>query len=401
MFDLGFPKDWSTIRKLIFLKRAGIAGGGGDPLITLNGSLVRFTSKASKPVKQIVGAIEPVQSGSGDPSPDNVRPITGWTGANVTRTGKNLTTFFSDGKVPSVSNGQLVNASGYRSDYVKCKPNTHYTLTATGASTVYLFYYDANHNFLGFDSAPSYTKTGTSSANAYYLMCRIQIDTIGDAQLEEGTGTAIEPYTGNTLTLSFGSTVYGGNYTINEDGTVSLTVDRASIDLDELTYTYRTESGLDYYYFQSSAISNFLIGPNDLICSQYKNAKGGNRKTMTSDHMIAVTNTTNSNRVCIRDDSYSDPDVFKTAMSGVQLVYEISPVTTTLSSVTMLQTLVGENNMWQDTGDITVKAYGVEIVEPQLNSLQSLNLLLGNGYVNNHTQDDVSDDEALDIILGR
>ena len=39
------------------------------------------------PVKKLVVDIEPVQKGTGDPSPDNVRPITGWTGANVYRSG--------------------------------------------------------------------------------------------------------------------------------------------------------------------------------------------------------------------------------------------------------------------------------------------------------------------------
>ena len=34
--------------------------------------------------------IEPVQSGSGDPSPANIRPISGWTQANVVAAGKNL-----------------------------------------------------------------------------------------------------------------------------------------------------------------------------------------------------------------------------------------------------------------------------------------------------------------------
>ena len=39
---------------------------------------------------EVRSGIEPVQSGSGDPSPSNVRPITGWTGATLTRCGKNL-----------------------------------------------------------------------------------------------------------------------------------------------------------------------------------------------------------------------------------------------------------------------------------------------------------------------
>ena len=44
-----------------------------------SGAVASFTGKA---LKSLIVSIEPVQSGSGDPSPENVRPISGWTGAN-------------------------------------------------------------------------------------------------------------------------------------------------------------------------------------------------------------------------------------------------------------------------------------------------------------------------------
>ena len=40
------------------------------------------------PVKKLVVDIEPVQSGTGDPSPDNIRPITGWTICNIYHSGE-------------------------------------------------------------------------------------------------------------------------------------------------------------------------------------------------------------------------------------------------------------------------------------------------------------------------
>ena len=56
---------------------------------TLSGSVVTFDNETG--ADRITGlsvSIMAVQSGSGDPSPTNIRPITGWTGATVTRTGK-------------------------------------------------------------------------------------------------------------------------------------------------------------------------------------------------------------------------------------------------------------------------------------------------------------------------
>lgn len=42
------------------------------------------------PVKELIVNLEPKQSGTGNPSPSNVRPITGYDGVTVKRTGKNL-----------------------------------------------------------------------------------------------------------------------------------------------------------------------------------------------------------------------------------------------------------------------------------------------------------------------
>ena len=56
-----------------------------------SGSMVHITDGAENALlNNLIVNIQPVQEGTGDPSPDNVRPITGWTAANVTMTGTNL-----------------------------------------------------------------------------------------------------------------------------------------------------------------------------------------------------------------------------------------------------------------------------------------------------------------------
>lgn len=51
---------------------------------TASGSIAHFEDGAEADAKSVIAHIEPVQEGSGDPSPDNVRHITGHTEANVT-----------------------------------------------------------------------------------------------------------------------------------------------------------------------------------------------------------------------------------------------------------------------------------------------------------------------------
>ena len=66
---------------------------------------------------------------------------------------------------------------------------------------------------------------------------------------------------------------------------------------------------------------------------------------------------TAAQQILISDESYTDAAAFKTAMSGVQLVYELAaPIEVDLDPVTV-ETLLGTNNIWADAGDTTVSYY--------------------------------------------
>lgn len=64
-------------------------GGGGDiipflPLCTVNGAIANFPDGANNiPVEACIADITPTQTGTGDPSPSNPRPITGFTECNI------------------------------------------------------------------------------------------------------------------------------------------------------------------------------------------------------------------------------------------------------------------------------------------------------------------------------
>ena len=71
-----------------------------------SGQIASFNDGADDvPMKSVKVAIVPKQSGSGDPSPTNVRPITGWTDINVI---VSPTTTASDGTTTPVPLGQTV-----------------------------------------------------------------------------------------------------------------------------------------------------------------------------------------------------------------------------------------------------------------------------------------------------
>ena len=84
-----FPLDYTQLPSYsIFLKE--LSHSIPSTPVSVSGSIISINNALSSPVVDLTVGIEPVQSGTGDPSPTNVRPISGWTGCNVQRTGKNL-----------------------------------------------------------------------------------------------------------------------------------------------------------------------------------------------------------------------------------------------------------------------------------------------------------------------
>lgn len=82
MFENGFPRAWSTIKKLALLFRA-VVNAVAPVLKTVTGAIIHITDALARPAQSLKVNFSPVQSGSGDPSPDNIRPISGWTECKV------------------------------------------------------------------------------------------------------------------------------------------------------------------------------------------------------------------------------------------------------------------------------------------------------------------------------
>lgn len=109
-------------RRLRFLRNwyaaYGAAGQDGQTVDSVSGRLLTFDTKYALPLVSLKLNIEAVQSGSGDPSPTNIRPITGFGGASIYHSGADT------------------------SDY------TTYTVTWTDAGTVYGGTLDINSGML-------------------------------------------------------------------------------------------------------------------------------------------------------------------------------------------------------------------------------------------------------------
>ena len=293
-----------------------------NPTKTVSGSIAHFTDGAEMPAKSVVVNIEPVQSGTGTPSPDNVRPISGWSSVNVYDTGKNLLEVsMTDGEVAGVT--YTKNADGS----ISCNG----TITGTDAK-----YISSTASTNALKTGVAYVLTGgdevsvdgirvvTSIKNANGSVARwIDVTTASGYTftLEEGqtlntvylrgaiTGTAVNatirpmirraddtdptyvPYTGTTTPVNLGRTVYGG--------------------------TLDVVSGvLTVYPFYPSYNGETLNGR--WVCDRAVYAEG---TTPPTGSQVAL-------------------------MSGTGTTYALTP--------TQINTLLGENNVWADAGAVEV-----------------------------------------------
>ena len=315
----------------------------------------------------------------------NICPITGWDGVKVTKTGKNLL----DNVNPVYLNGYFNNATVLANNnnrilIVPCAPNTAYAFTynrvaISGTQTA---------RIVSFESLPTYGMVGTKMATSVNESASATFVTgandkyigihLGDirstdvsasvtaSQLELGsTATAYEPYAGQTYDITLpteAGTVYGGELTVNKDGTGSVVVDRATRTLDgtepgwainrssdhpKRTYVYNKNSSMGEILTTTEIISSYvpsaIFKGNDEVEGIYVDAGYLWIRTAPMAGMTAVVNWT----------TYLNNN-------PLQVVYKLTtPLTYTLTP-TEIRTLLGQNNVWSDAGQTALTYTGTD-----------------------------------------
>lgn len=285
------------------------------PSDTESGAVASFPDGAALPVKSFVVSIEPFQPGSGDPSPDNVRPIYGWTGANVFRTGRNM---FDKSKATL---GKCINNSGgisdrtgtdaFYSDYIPIHARVgdvyKYTAVGVDGGTIRIVLYDKDKNWLltynspgsGIRNIVTYTikQTDVDNGLAYLRISAYNADCYETAMLTFGTDVPTEyaPYMGTAVSVS-----------------------------------WQTEAGTVY---------------------------GGTLDVLTGVLTVTMANIASYAGESINEPWLSSMDVYSsgaTPTTGAQVVYTLAAPETYQLTAQEAASLLGANSIWADTGDVTV-----------------------------------------------
>lgn len=142
--------DWSGLRNLIVAKSSV---GTLPPIAeyTETGNPATFETNIARPLTKFEVPLLPVQSGSGDPSHDNVRPISGWSGVTVTANGQTVLVAWESaagvvygGKLDTVTGVMTVDTVNVVYDGVTNAVNdVDYGTTADGR--IYVLYINRNY----------------------------------------------------------------------------------------------------------------------------------------------------------------------------------------------------------------------------------------------------------------
>lgn len=342
---------------------------------------------AEVPLKNCVVDIEPAQAGSGDPSPSNIRSISGWTGANVTRAGKNFAdcSKAESGTKAGITYSVIKNEEGgvekiIANGTITAQTAFYIIRTATGfPAGNYIFTAGSNVTSNGIMLVVQRIRNGASvyrdvkSGNDYSL--DIQPTDEIDMYLRGGTsGTVInnveiypmmrlasetdrtfEPYHGEAIGYAFpteAGTVYGGTLDVLKG---TLTVDRASVTITGGLRYYQEHT--NHYRFNFNALDG-IAEPNStskllsdigvpISAQGFSSASVGvyigNGNTMGALYL---------NKSLVSPDSGSANAWV--ASHPVQIVYPLETPITYQLSPKIISTLLGNNNIWADCGTISV-----------------------------------------------
>lgn len=331
--------------------------------------IATFTDGSNLPMPNLKVAIEPIQSGSGDPSPSNVRPISGWSGANVSVCGKNLwggEKLADDivAKVPQATKDTTNKTVTYYASQVSGKPlfdkfkeNTRYTIYLSTTSTytnANILYSDGTYEAIEPNTYKVTYANKTVSEIRGAWASGTTVLKYEECGIFEGVITAqdFETYNGHTTTIPFLDSqgnpieVFGGECDV-VNGTSGNKKTLGYVDMGNPTWGYTNGR---FYYNPTDAKVYEQTDVANMLCSQFPTSK----YLSQADNSISCY----AGYIYVRADSYNgDTTAFKQAMNGVQLVYELATPSTFYTQPTSIKSQSGVNNVWGDCGQITELSY--------------------------------------------
>ena len=296
---------------------------------TFTGDMVSYESDIAGPVTSLKIDLEPVQSGSGDPSPSNVRPITGYDSVKAVKTGKNLFAGWADGT--RTANGLTFTYSdGDR-------------IQITGTSTTNNI--DGTNKIIGgnlgspvpiiFEAGKTYTMSLVGTVGDANI--RLFFKTNSNDVLWYGNSTTgVWAYTPESTILAERIT-----FRIPVSGATPNVDARFQIEVGDTATAYE-EYGGDVY---------------DISLASAGTVYGGTLDVVSGELTVDMANIASYNGETLPSAWISDRDVYAegtTPTVGAQVVYLLAEPQTIQLTPQQITSFLGINNVWSDAGSLEV-----------------------------------------------
>lgn len=322
-------------------------------------AIATFSDGANLPMPKLEVEIEPVQSGSGDPSPTNIRPISGWDEVNVSVSGVNVWDEEWELGYLDGGNGQpTTEPTSIRSkNFNGCVPNTNYygsIPTESAGSAYYIYWYDADKNYISRDNIGNATKMSPSSAIYFKLACYHYGTTYNnDISINyPSSDTSYHAYNGQTYTIDLDGTRYGGKVDLVSG---VMTVDRAYVEYDGSNDEAWGNYSSNYKGFPITISDSKIDATNpstQLMCD--KLAVSTVRGPSGEKQIKTYTSTSDNNAIFVSIEDITDKADFLTYLSNniIEIVYPLATPLTIQLPPTPVISLDGVNNVSADSGDV-------------------------------------------------
>lgn len=154
---------------------------------------------------------------------------------------------------------------------------------------------------------------------------------------------------GTPYTIAFGQTVYGGQLDVTRG---KLHVTQEIVDMGEIDWTYNSTFTVFRGDITGCINSPAVNSEHVPMCSIYEGIKPNYATVINNDQIMY---NVGGAGVYVKDTSYTDASNFKTAMFGVQLVYELATPFDIDLTPEVISAIVGENTISSNTGPVTVR----------------------------------------------
>ena len=344
--------------------------------------IASFKTNTALPIKSMITNFEPKQEGEGDPTPENIRPITGLNKLTVKRCGKNLfdeqtTIIYSR----TTSTNGWAPSDTAKSVAIKVSPSTTYTISYNNAPDNNIIFrggtIEVDPSTVG-DSRIQFTQyiipskstdnyfTVTTGKQDMWIVIQANSNVLSERnakiQVELGSqSTAYELYKEEVVEIELPETMYGGYVDIAKGEVVQ--------EYKLITIT-GSESNAIFNWNAYAFTSPGLVSSNSVwavkACSHTSNLLSGSGMHSSRDSGF-------DNAVCVsatplvryRDrNNFNDLETAKTYLQGqyangtpVQIVAQLeTPIHYSISSET-IKTLKGMNNIYTNANGKSIIKY--------------------------------------------